>query len=158
MVENSVEIEGVGPIWRDPRRNSVKKAVPGVPYGGMATHLVTKTSDFGCLGVPVPASTPLDPVPGTRYQVPGTWYQVPGTWYLVPGTGSKGVLAGTGTPRHPKSDVFVTKWVAIPPYGTPGTAFFTEFRRGSRQIGPTPSISTLFSTTFGPQIAKKSKI
>ena len=75
----------VNPIWRDPRRNSVKKAVPGVPYGGMATHLVTKTSDFGCLGVPVPASTPLDQVPGTWYQVPGTRYQVPGTRYQVPG-------------------------------------------------------------------------
>ena len=58
-----------------------------------------------------------------------------------------GVLAGPGTPRDPKSHLFVTKWVAIPPYGTPGTAFCTEFRRGSRQIGPTPSIST-FLTIF----------
>ena len=55
---NKVEIEGLGPIWRDPRRNSVQKAVPGVPYGGMATHLVTKRCDFGSLGVPGPASTP----------------------------------------------------------------------------------------------------
>ena len=59
MVQKKVEFEGVGPIWRDPRRNSVQKAVPGVPYGGMATHLVTKRCDFGSLGVPGPASTPL---------------------------------------------------------------------------------------------------
>ena len=58
MVQKKVEFEGVGPIWRDPRRNSVQKAVPGVPYGGMATHLVTKRCDFGSLGVPGPASTP----------------------------------------------------------------------------------------------------
>ena len=56
-----VEFEGVGPIWRDPRRNPVQKAVPGIPYGGMATHLVTKRCDLGCLGVPGQASTPLDP-------------------------------------------------------------------------------------------------
>ena len=42
MVKKKVEIERVGPIWRDPERNSVQKAVPGVPYGGMATHLVRK--------------------------------------------------------------------------------------------------------------------
>ena len=57
--QKKVEFEGVGPIWRDPRRNSVQKAVPGVPYGGMATHLVTKRCDFGSLGVPGPASTPV---------------------------------------------------------------------------------------------------
>ena len=59
--KTKVEIEGVGPIWRDPRRNSVQKAVSGVPYGGMATHLVTKRCDFGYLGVPGPGSTPLGP-------------------------------------------------------------------------------------------------
>ena len=53
----------MGPIWRDPRRNSVQKAVPGVPHGGMATHLVTKRCDFGALGVQGPASTPLGPGP-----------------------------------------------------------------------------------------------
>ena len=58
ITKKKVEIEGSGPIWRDPRRNSVQKAVPGVPYGGMATHLVTKRCDFGSLGVPGPASTP----------------------------------------------------------------------------------------------------
>ena len=63
MAKKKVEIEGSGPIWRDPRRNSVQKAVPGVPYGGMATHLVTKRCDFGSLGVPGPASTPLGPGP-----------------------------------------------------------------------------------------------
>ena len=67
---------------------------------------------------------------------------------------SLGVLAGPGTPRDPKSHLFVTKWVAIPPYGTPGTAFCTEFRRGSRQIGPTPSNSTFFWTIFDPKNAQ----
>ena len=71
-MSKKVEIEGVGPIWRDPRRNSVQKAVPGVPYGWMVTHLVTKRCDFGSLGVPGPASTPLGPGPslGTGPQGP----------------------------------------------------------------------------------------
>ena len=64
--KKKVEIEGVGPIWRDPRRNSVQKAVPGVPYGGMATHLVTKRCDLGSLGVPGPASTPLESWPKAK--------------------------------------------------------------------------------------------
>ncbi len=38
--EKQIEIEGVGPIWRDLQQNFVPKAVPGVPHGGMATHLV----------------------------------------------------------------------------------------------------------------------
>merc|ERR1712138_99107 len=66
-----VEIEGGGPIWRDPRRNSVQKAVPGVPYGGMATQLVTKRCDLGSLGVPGPASTPLGVGPGPQGPKPG---------------------------------------------------------------------------------------
>ena len=56
MAKKKVEIEGSGPIWRDPRRNSVQKAVPGVPYGGMATHLVIKSCDLESLGVPGPES------------------------------------------------------------------------------------------------------
>ena len=32
------------------------------------------------------------------------------------GPGPKGVLAGPGTPRDPKSDLFVTNWVAIQPF------------------------------------------
>ena len=49
----------MGPIWQVPERNSVQKAVPGVPYGGMATHLVPKRCDLGSLGVAGRASTPL---------------------------------------------------------------------------------------------------
>ena len=53
-----VEIEGVGPIWRDPRRNSAYKPGLGLKNGWMATQLVPKRCDFGSLGVPGPASTP----------------------------------------------------------------------------------------------------
>ena len=58
MVEKKVEIEGVGPIWRDPRRNSASNPASDVQNGWMATHLVPKRCDFGSLGVPGPASTP----------------------------------------------------------------------------------------------------
>ena len=64
------------------------------------------------------------------------------------------MLAGPGTPRDPKSDVFVTKWVAIQPFGTFYARLDAEFRPGARQIGPTPSISTFFSTNSGPKIWK----
>ena len=57
----------------------------------------------------------------------------------------QGVLAGPGTPRDPKSHIFVTNWVAIRPFCTIRVGKSAEFRRGSRQIGPTPSISTLFA-------------
>ena len=67
------------------------------------------------------------------------------------------MLAGPGTPRDPKSHLFGTKWVAIPPYGTPGTAFCTEFRSGTRQIGPTPSISTFLGSFFDPKTTKNVK-
>ena len=71
--------------------------------------------------------------------------------------GPKGVLAGPGTPRDPKSDVFVTKWVAIQPFGTFYARLDAEFRPGARQIRPTPSISTFCSTHFGPKNLEKSK-
>ena len=57
--QKKVEIEGVGPIWRDPRRNSAEFPARDVQNGWMATQLVTKRCDFGSLGVPGPASTPL---------------------------------------------------------------------------------------------------
>ena len=66
MVQQNVEMEGVGPLWRDPERNSEQKAVPGVPYGGMATHLVQILCGLGSLGVPGPASTPLGSWPKTK--------------------------------------------------------------------------------------------
>ena len=66
---------------------------------------------------------------------------------------AKGVLAGPGTPRDPKSDVFVTKWVAIQPFGTFYARLDAEFRPGARQIGPTPSISS-FLSILDPQIWK----
>ena len=70
---------------------------------------------------------------------------------------AKGVLAEPGTPRDPKSDVFVTKWVAIQPFGTFYARLDAEFQPGARQIGPTPSISTFFSTHFRPKNLEKSK-
>ena len=65
----------------------------------------------------------------------------------------KGVRAGAGTPTDPKSAKFVTKWVAIPPFLTSVAGPGTEFRCGSSRGGPAPSISTFFSTIFGPRIA-----
>ena len=56
----------------------------------------------------------------------------------------QGVLARPGTQSDPMSDIFFTKWVAIPPFWTSEAGFCTEFRCGSRQIGLTPSISTFF--------------
>ena len=55
-----------------------------------------------------------------------------------------GVLAGPGTPRDPKTHLFGTNWVAIKPFWTSPAGNCAEFRRASRQIGPTPSISTFF--------------
>ena len=48
----------MGPIWRDPRRNSAEFPARDVQNGWMATQLVPKKCDFGSLGVPGPASTP----------------------------------------------------------------------------------------------------
>ena len=59
--QTKVEIEGVGPIWRDPRRNSAEPGFNIMQNGWMATQLVPKRCDFGSLGVPGPASTPLGP-------------------------------------------------------------------------------------------------
>ena len=53
-----IEIEGVGPIWRGPRRNSAELPAGIMQNGWMATQLVTKRCDLGSLGVPGPASTP----------------------------------------------------------------------------------------------------
>ena len=62
----NVEIEGGRPIWRDPRRNSAETGFNIMQNGWMATQLVTKRSDFGTLGVPGPASTPLALGPGPQ--------------------------------------------------------------------------------------------
>ena len=64
------------------------------------------------------------------------------------GQDPKGVLAGPGTPRDPKSHLFVTKWVAVTPFGTWGPDPGAEFRCESRQGGPAPSIS-IFVDQFG---------
>ena len=49
MAEKKVEIEGVGPIWRDPRRNSASKSASNVQNGAMASCLVEK----GLIWVPL---------------------------------------------------------------------------------------------------------
>ena len=54
------------------------------------------------------------------------------------GQDPKGMLAGPGTPRNPKSYLFVTKWVAVAPFGTWGPRPGAEFRCESRQGGPAP--------------------
>ena len=65
-----IEFEGVGPIWRDPRRNSASNPASDVQNDWMATRLVPKRCDLGSLGVPAPVSTPLASqgleVPGPR--------------------------------------------------------------------------------------------
>ena len=71
--------------------------------------------------------------------------------------GPKGVLAGPGTPRDPKSYLFITKWVTILPFWKSLAGLCAEFRRGTRQIGPTPSISTFFRPFVDPQTAQKLK-
>ena len=51
-------IQGLGTPQRDLGRNSVQDPGPGVPNGGMVTHLAAKRCDLGCLGGPGPSSTP----------------------------------------------------------------------------------------------------
>ena len=61
----------------------------------------------------------------------------------------KGVLAGPGTPRDPPNNLFGPNRVAIWSFLAFPAPSCTELRRGSRQGGPTPSISTFFFTFFG---------
>ena len=68
-----------------------------------------------------------------------------------------GVLADLGTPRDPKSHLFVTKWVAIQPFCMILRPAGAEFRPGARQIGPTPSVSTFFRPFFYPKMPKSPK-
>ena len=58
-VKKKVEIEGVGPPWRDPRRNSVQDGAGNAKNDHMATRLGPKRLLGGSLGVPGPARTPL---------------------------------------------------------------------------------------------------
>ena len=60
MGQKKVGIQAPGPPRRDPGRNSAYFAARNVQNGGMATHLVAKRCDLGSLGVPGPASTPLE--------------------------------------------------------------------------------------------------
>ena len=71
------------------------------------------------------------------------------------GQDPKGVLAGPGTPRDPKSHLFVTKWVAVAPFGTWGPRPGAEFRCESRQGGPTPlNLNFLFSPLWSHKMPK----
>ena len=58
--DKKIGIQAPGPPRRDPGRNSEPDPGFKVPNGGMATHLVAKRCDLGSLGVPGPASTPLE--------------------------------------------------------------------------------------------------
>ena len=64
----------------------------------------------------------------------------------------KGVLAGPGTPRDPKSHLFVAKWVAVAPFGTSKPGSGSEFRPGSRRGGPGAQIPTFFSPILDPKM------
>ena len=71
---NKIVKKLVGPIWRDPRRNSAYNRTANVQNSWMATRLVTKRYDFGSLGVPGPASTPLGALgPGGCRQAADFW-------------------------------------------------------------------------------------
>ena len=72
-------------------------------------------------------------------------------------TSGVGVLAGPGTPRDPKSHLFVTKWVAIRPFCVFLRPVCAEFRSGARQIGLPPSISTFFQQFVDPKMPKMPK-
>ena len=66
----------------------------------------------------------------------------------------KGVRAGPGTPRDPPNNLFGTNRVAIWSFFTSGPGFYAEFRRGSRQGGPTPSISTFVDNIWHDFLGK----
>ena len=48
--QQKVEIEGVGPIWRDPGRNLASTGISSFQNGWMATRLVPKTYHLAPLG------------------------------------------------------------------------------------------------------------
>ena len=68
---------------------------------------------------------------------------------------SQGCAGRARNPKGPQTYLFVTKWVAIQPFCTSEAGSYAEFRRGSRQIGPTPSISTFFRPFLSPKKAQK---
>ena len=70
---------------------------------------------------------------------------------------AKGVLAGPGTPRDPKSHLFVTKWVAIQPFCA---ILQPNLRRISVQISPDRShpLNINFCFTFLDQFFMKKTI
>ena len=63
-----VEIEGAGPPWRDPQRNSAPNPGTNVQNGATATQLVKQMCDLGSVGVPGPASTPCGRDPNLDLQ------------------------------------------------------------------------------------------
>ena len=71
--------------------------------------------------------------------------------------GPKGVLAGPGTPRDPKSHVFGANRFAIRPFCVFLRPVDTQFRSGARQIGPTPSTSIFFRQFGDPPVLKMQK-
>ena len=86
-MKKKVEIEGVGPPRRDPRRNSVQDAGLDVKNGGMATHLVTNWADLESVGVPGLARTPLA-WPGQKPVTLGLAWPEASSQYLGPQDGA----------------------------------------------------------------------
>ena len=72
----------------------------------------------------------------------------------IPHPPPPGVLARPGTPRDPKSHLFATKWVAIPPFGTLKPGSGSEFRPGSRRGGPRAQIPIFCSPILDPKMPK----
>ena len=79
-----------------------------------------------------------------------------GQKWIQPGPRARaqGCASWARNPKGPKSHLFVTNWVAIQPFCTSLVPGCAEFRRGSRQIGPTPSISTHFFTFLDQFVMK----
>ncbi len=68
-MSKTVEIEGAGPSWLEPQRNSASNPTSDVQNGGMATHLVKMLCGLGSLVVREPACTPLGSEDAQRLQV-----------------------------------------------------------------------------------------
>ena len=145
--------------------------VTGQPYRGYSCHgpaiswlFLSRASHIGVIlapgepyrGYACPAGQPYRGYSSPGPAISGLFPPIP--CYSLRGGGRpyhpKGVLAGPGIPRDPKSHLFVTKWVAMTPFGTWGPGTHTEFRRESRQGAPAPSISTFLFTILDSKNAK----
>ena len=95
------------------------------PHGGL--HFLPILEPTGPLGPETSIFSPFSEPPGP----PG-----PGT------SRAQRCASAARNPKGPQITPFCTNRVAIQPFWTSEAGFDAEFRRRSRQIGPTPSMST----------------